>query len=112
MSDHTIIPDDVLRLIRETRAELMRGPEYLHEAELSAERAEDAAQLAFDKILMTVDGSIPEKQAQARAGSVDERDAAFVARATFNRVRAKIKALESSLMSLQAELKHMREEGA
>lgn len=112
MSGYTITPDDVLRQIRETRAELMRGSEYLHDAELAAERTEDAAQLAFDKVLMTVDGSIPEKQAQARAATVEERDAAFVARATFNRVRSKIKALESSLMSLQAELKHMREDGA
>jgi hypothetical protein len=107
-----ITPDDVLRLIRETRAELMRGPDYLHEAELAAERAEDAAQVAFDKILMTVDGSIPEKQAQARAGTVEDRDRAFVARAVHNRVKAKIKALESSLVSLQSELRHMREDGA
>jgi len=105
-------PDDVLRLIRETRAELLRGPDYLRDAELAAERAEDAAQLAFDKILMQVDGSIPEKQAQARAGSAEERDAAFIARATYNRVRAKIRALEASLVSLQAELRHMREDGA
>lgn len=84
----------------------------MQEAELAAERAEDAAQLAFDKVLMQVDGSIPEKQAQARAGSVDERDAAFIARATFNRVKAKIKALESSLVSLQSELRWMKDSGA
>ena len=105
-------PSDVLDLIRQTRHELMRGPDYLHDAELAAERAEDAAQLAFDKVLMLAEGSIPEKQAQARAASVEERDAAFIARATFNRVRAKIRALEASLVSLQAELKWMREEGA
>lgn len=105
-------PDEILVLIGQTRAELMRGPDYLQEAELAAERAEDAAQLAFDKILMQVDGSIPEKQAQARAASVEERDAAFIARATYNRVRAKIKALESSLVSLQSELRWARDAGA
>lgn len=105
-------PDEILAAIRATRVELMKGPDYLQEAELAAERAEDAAQLAFDRVLMQADGSIPEKQAQARAASVEERDAAFVARAVHNRVRAKIRALEASLVSLQAELKWAREEGA
>lgn len=103
-------PDEVLDLIRQTRHELMRGPGYLHDAELAAERAEAAHQLAFDKVLMQVDGSIPEKQAQARAATVKEQDAAFIARATYNRVRAKIRALESSLVSLQSELRWIREE--
>lgn len=105
-------PSEVLDMIRRTRAELLRGADYLQEAELAAERAEDAAQLAFDKVLMQVDGSIPERQAQARAASVEERDAGFIARATYNRVKTKIRALEASLVSLQTELKWMREEGA
>lgn len=58
-----VTPDDVLTTIRQTRAELLRGVEYLQESEVAAERAEDAAQAAFDRVLMTVDGSIPEKQA-------------------------------------------------
>lgn len=105
-------PSDVLDLIRQTRSELLRGADFLQEAELAAERAEETAQLAFDKVLMQVDGSIPERQAQARAASTEERDAAFIARATYNRVRTKIRALEASLVSLQTELKWMREEGA
>lgn len=105
-------PDDVLTEIRDTRAELTRGSAFLYDSELKAERAEDAAQLAFDSALMTAEGSIPEKQALARLASVKERDEAFVARAEFNRVKAKIRALESALMSLQAELKWMKEEGA
>lgn len=102
----------ILSEIVQARTSLERGSDALFEAELAAERAEDAAQLAFDKVLMQSEGSIPEKQAQARAASVDERDAGFVARATYNRVRAKIRALEAALVSLQAELKWARNEGA
>ena len=105
-------PDDVLAEIRETRAQLERGSSALYDSELKAERAEDAAQLALDKALMTAEGSIPEKQARARIASAAIRDEAFVARAEFNRVKAKIRALESVLMSLQGELKWMKEEGA
>ena len=108
----TRTPDDVLTEIRNTRMALLGGPDRLQETELAAERAEEVAQLAFDKVLLTAEGSIPERQAQARKESVKERDAAFIARASHNRVRAKIRALESALVSLQAELKWAREEGA
>lgn len=105
-------PEVVLTEIRETRAQLERGSSALYDAELKAERAEDAAQLALDKALLTAEGSVPEKQARARIQSAAVRDVAFVARAEFNRVKAKIRALESSMMSLQSELKWMKEEGA
>lgn len=105
-------PDDVLRSIRDTRAELLRGPGVLHDAELAAERAEATAQLAVDKAMLTAEGSIPDRAAQARAVTVEVRDGAFVARAVHTRIKAKIRALESALVSLQAELKWMKDEGA
>lgn len=105
-------PDDVLTQIRGTRAELLRGPDAIEKLELAAERAEFASQLRFDTALMTAEGSVPEKQAQARMASAESRDEAFIARAAYNRARAKIRALEGSLVSLQAELKFMNLEGA
>lgn len=105
-------PDEVLNAIRNTRGGLLKGSQAIHDAELAAERAEESAQLALDKALMTAEGSIPEKQAIARAASTAERDLAFIARAEYNRVKSKIRGLESALMSLQAELKWMRDEGA
>ena len=105
-------PDVVANEIRSARHELQRGSDALYDAELKAERAQDAAQLALDKALLNAEGSIPEKQATARLASAGLRDAAFIARAEFNRVKTKIRALETSLMTLQSELKWMREEGA
>jgi hypothetical protein len=108
----TRTPEDVLTEIRGVRVELSKAPNALYEAELKAERAEDAAQLALDKALLLAEGSIPEKQAQARVQSQEIRDEAFIARAELNRVKTKTRGLESALMSLQSELKWMREEGA
>jgi hypothetical protein len=108
----TRTPDDVLTEIRQTRTHLERGSSALYDAELKAERAEDAAQLALDKALLLAEGSVPEKQAHARLASASERDVAFIARAELNRVKAKIRSMESTLMSLQSELKYMKEEGA
>lgn len=108
----TRTPDQVLLEIHGVRAELSRAPGALYDAELKAERAEDAAQLALDKALLLAEGSIPEKQAHARIASAEARDAAFIARAELNRIKTKTRGLESALMSLQSELKWLREEGA
>lgn len=105
-------PDVIMSEIVQTRRELSRGSDALYDAELSAERAEDAAQLALDRVYMTAEGSVEDRKAQGRAASVEERDAAFVARAEYNRIRSKIRALEASLVSLQSELRWAREVGA
>lgn len=108
----TRTPETVLGEIHGIRIELAKAPAALYDAELKAERAEDAAQLATDRALLTAEGSIPEKQALARIASELQRDVAFIARAELNRIKTKTRGLESSLMSLQSELKWMREEGA
>ena len=105
-------PDDLLAEIAQLRNELMRGSAALYEAELKAERAEDAAQLALDAAYLNAEGNIEDRKSVARGASASEQDAAFVARAELNRIKSKIKALESSLMSLQSELKWAREAGA
>lgn len=105
-------PEDVLTEIRGIRIELSKAPAALYDAELKAERAEDAAQMTLDKALLIAEGSVPEKQATARLASAIDRDTAFIARAELNRVKTKTRGLESALMSLQSELKWMREEGA
>lgn len=105
-------PDRLMAEIVQTRTELARGSDALYDAELAAERAEDAAQLALDSVYMTAEGSVEDRKAQGRAASQEARDAAFVARAEYNRIKSKIRALESSLVSLQSELRWARESGA
>lgn len=105
-------PDDVLNEIRATRVKLDKASEAISKARLNAERADLAADLAFDKAFMVAEGSIPERQAVGRAASAAKRDVAFIAAAEFDRVKAKTRHLEASLTSLQTELKWMRGEGA
>lgn len=94
------------------RAKLNRASEAIAKARLNAERTDLDADLAADKAFLVSDGSIPERQAVARAASADERDKAFIAAAEFDRVKAKTRHLEAALTSLQTELKWMRGEGA
>lgn len=105
-------PDHVVDEIRQTRGELLRGSSVLKDTEIAAQRADLTADLAFDKAFMTATGTLDERKATARAAAQEERDTAFVAIAEHNRVKAKLRHLESALVSLQAELKWMKEEGA
>lgn len=81
-------------------------------AKLDADRSDLLADLAEDKVFMTSEGSIPERQAQARAAGAELRDVAFIKAAELERIQKKMRHLEASLTSLQAELKWMRGEGA
>ena len=111
MSDRT--PDAVLSEIHAFRNALLnRAPEELETAELRSDRAADAARLAEDKALLTAEGSVDEKKAQARLASAGLRDEAFIAKASHTRVKAKVDGIKTAIMAAQSELKHMREEGA
>lgn len=108
----TRTPDDVLHELRGYVAELMRGPDALEAAILAAEQADDAADLAFQKALLTADGSVAERTAHARIASADLRDRAHIEAAKVARVKAKIRALEVAVTAAQTELKYMREQEA
>ena len=108
----TRTPDDVLTEIHGLRAELMRGPDVIRDLEVAAERAEFAHQLALDEALMQATGTVDDRKAAARLSASELADVAFIARASFNRARAKVRAIESSLMTLQSELRHMKDAGA
>ena len=105
-------PEHVVEDIRQTRAELLRGSSAIYDAETAAELAELAAQKAEDLAFINAEGSVELKKAAARLAAEEEVAAAAIARAGHNRVKTKIRGLESALMSLQAELKWMKEEGA
>lgn len=107
-----VTPDQVLSEIHRVRAALAQGADVLHDAEIAKEKAADEAQFVTDVTFLEASGSIPERQAQARLAARDARDAAHVAAAAWSRTRARIRALESELMSLQSELKWMTQEGA
>lgn len=105
-------PDDLLVEIRAVRTKLGESPKALEEARLEAERTDLAADVAFDKAMLTAEGPVADRQAVARIASQAERDVAFIAQAKFDRVRAYIRFLEAALVSLQVELKWLRGEGA
>ena len=105
-------PDDVRTEIMKCRAELLRGPDAIKDAEIPAELAGLDADMAFDKALLAATGSVEEKKATARIAADELRRDAVVARAIFNRMKTKVKQLESEMFALQAVLKSIQIEGA
>lgn len=103
-------PDQVRAQITAFLLEQSKGPQAHYEAELKADRAEDAYQLAFDKAYLTAEGSIEDRKAVARLATLELRDIYGVAKAEFGRIKLKIRQLDSSLMASQSLLKSMMQE--
>jgi hypothetical protein len=106
-------PDDIRATILGLSREQAKGPEAHYEAELAAERAEDEYDAKYDRAFLDADGNnIEERKAQARLVTREARETAFVARAAHNRVKLKMKQLDSSVMAHMAVLKSVMAEGA
>jgi hypothetical protein len=107
-----MIPDDIRQEILKCRAELLRGPDAVRDAEIPAELADLDADAAFDRALLSATGSVEEKKATARLAADSLRRDAVMTRAAYNRVKVKVKQLESEMFALQAVLKSIQIEGA
>lgn len=109
-------PDEIRTEILKVRADLLRGPDAVRDAEVLAEQWELAAEKTFDLEFLTP-GSDPKetveaKKARARLASADTREQASVYRAAYNRAKTKVRQLETELFALQAVLKSIQIEGA
>jgi len=107
-----VTPEDIRLELAQVGRELSKAADAIQGLEVDAERAELKAQSDMDKVYLTAEGSIEDRKALARERAIGSRDAAFVARAGYNRARAKAKHLELSQMRLMATLKSIQAEGA
>jgi hypothetical protein len=105
-------PDEIRAEILKVRAELHRGPDAVRDAEIPAELADLDADVAFDRALLTATGSVEEKKATARLAADSLRRDAVVSRAAYNRVKVKVRQLETEMFALQSVLKSIQAEGA
>lgn len=105
-------PEEIRTELLKVRADLMRGPDAVRDLEIQAEMADLEAERAFDIALLSAEGSVEEKKAQARLAAADIRKDAVIPRAAYNRAKSKIRALETEQMALQSVLKSIQAEGA
>lgn len=102
--------------IQQALAELTRlnkkGVEALFEAEEELAHAENELDTVEAKAFLTAQGSVAERTAQAKLVSADLRLARDLAKASVNRIKTKLRSIESELMAqatlakiMQAEMK-------
>lgn len=105
-------PEEIRFELTQVGRELYKAADAIQQLEVEAERAELLAQSEMDKVYLTAEGSIEDRKALARERAVEARDKAVIARASYNRARAKAKGLELQQMRLMATLKNIQLEGA
>ena len=107
-----LTPEDTRFELTQVSRELYKAADAIQLLEVDAERAELKAQSEMDKTYLTAEGSIEDRKAVAREKAIESRDKAVIARAAYNRARAKAKGLELQQMRLMATLKSIQAEGA
>ncbi|HLP97634.1 MAG TPA: hypothetical protein VK149_04235 [Sideroxyarcus sp.] len=96
-------PATVIAELREIRRESAKGIQSLYEAEAKFAELDRAADVEEAKALIAAQGTVVDRQAVAKIATADARLAADIAKAEWNRVKAKIRLLEQQQMSVQTE---------
>ncbi len=97
---------EIQRQLAELIAENQKGSTALFEAERALAEAEYDLDLAEQKAYIKASGTVRDREAIARLESADLRLQRDLRRAELNRIKTKVKAIETAtvLMSIQAKL--------
>jgi hypothetical protein len=92
-------PENVISELRRIQSELDKAPEALFESETKLARLEHDLDTAEAIAFLSATGTVGERNAQATLAGADIKLSRDIARAEVNRVKTKIKVLESACMS-------------
>jgi hypothetical protein len=105
-------PLEIQKQLAELTAENSKGYEALYQAEVKLAEAEHTLDTIEQKAFIRHQGTVADRQANARLEAADARLQRDLRKAEANRIRLKIKALETAIMAsatqaklIQAELK-------
>ena len=101
---------EIQRQLAELIAENSRGSTALFEAEKALAEAEYELDLAEQKAYIKASGTVRDREAIAKLESADLRLARDLRRAELNRIRVKVKAIESASMMLATQAKLISQE--
>lgn len=96
-------PDSLIAEMVELRRELSKGVAALHNAQLKMSETALEADKAYSLALINAEGTVADREAVARLMSIDQRKDADVAKAVYDRVKTKMRVLETNLSSLQSQ---------
>tara|TARA_R110000868_G_scaffold275302_1_gene535035 strand:+ start:3996 stop:4382 length:387 start_codon:yes stop_codon:yes gene_type:complete len=91
-------------------AENQKGGNALHEAEVKLAHAENELDLIEQRAFIKHEGTVADRTAMARLAAAEARLQRDLRKAEANRIRVKIRSLESSLMALGTQVKLIQSE--
>jgi len=100
-----MIPSDIQRQLAELTAENSKGAEALYAAEVKLAEAEHELDLVEQKAFIRAEGTVADRTALAKLESADARLQRDLRKAEANRVRMKIKSLETNIMAVATQAK-------
>ena len=98
-------PSELIKELAELTQESRRGAEALFTAEIALAEAEHELDLIEQRAFIKYQGTVADRTAMARLDAADARLQRDLRRAEANRVRVKIKGLESALMAVATQAK-------
>lgn len=105
-----MLPSQIVEEIARLTAENSRGAEALYEAEVALAQAEHDLDLVEQKAFIKAQGTVADRSALSRLEAAEVRLARDLKRAQFNRIKTKIKTIETSLMAMGTQVKLMQAE--
>ncbi len=105
-----MLPSQIVEEIARLTQENSRGAEALYEAEVALAQAEHDLDLIEQKAFIKTQGTVADRTALAKLESADARLQRDLKRAQLNRIKVKIKTIETTLMALGTQVKLIQSE--
>jgi hypothetical protein len=103
-------PLTVIAELSHIRAEVQKGISVLYDCECKLADAENAYERELQVAFINAQGTVADRTAISRLQASEKRLAADLAKAEWNRVKAKLKALETAQMGIQTSARLMETE--
>jgi hypothetical protein len=100
-----MLPSELIQQLAELTQETKRGHQVLYEAEVKLAEAEHALDTVEQTEFIKQSGTVADRTALARLASAENRLQRDLRRAEVNRIKMKIKGLESQLMAVATQAK-------
>lgn len=109
-SQQTDSPIRIIQELHRIRAEVQKGISVLYDCECKLADAENAYERELQLAFINAQGTVADRTAISRLQASDKRLQADLAKAEWNRVKAKLKALETAQMGIQTSARLMETE--
>ena len=96
-----MLPHEVTSELRRLTEEIRKGSSALYDSEVKLAHCENELDLVEQRAFIGAEGTVADRNALARLESAQNRLQRDLARAEVNRVKVKVKGLESALMATQ-----------